>query len=132
MRETVPSSVLATQTEPCPIARATGLRPTSTWPTTRERCGSITATESGGTAGWVRDDARRRRATEGRLTPPTSGESSEGSWLRMALESPQVLSRLEPELLLEQPPTLAVHRERIRLTATAVEGEHQLAADALA
>ena len=64
------------QTEPCPIARATGLRPTSTWPTTRERCGSITATESGGTGASVCDDARRRCATEGRLTPATTGDSS--------------------------------------------------------
>src|SRR5713101_6124368 len=110
MRETVPSSAFATQTEPCPIATATGLRPTSTWCTTRERCRSITATESGGTGASSCDDARRR---ERRIVV------EDGS-----LEALELIVRLEPELLVQQPPARAVDLERICLAAAAIKDQH--------
>ena len=50
----------------------------------------------------------------------------------LRLEAAELLARLEPELVGEQPPRLAVDRERLGLAAAAVEGEHQVALEALA
>src|SRR5215218_3611073 len=120
MRETVPSSALATQTEPCPIATATGLRPTSTWPTTRERCGSITATESGGTGALLCDGGSLDPRDDRRLEPRIVVEDG-------SLEALELIVRLEPELLVQQPPPRAVDLERVCLAAAAIEGQYQLA-----
>ena len=48
------------------------------------------------------------------------------------LEAAQLLARLQPELVDEQAAPLLVGGERVGLAARAVEGEHQLAAQALA
>ena len=49
-----------------------------------------------------------------------------------ALQLLQGRARLDPELVDEQPARLLVHLQRLRLTAGAVESEHQLPAQALA
>ena len=94
MRETVPSSALATQTEPCPSRGRRAFGPRARGPRP-ERCRSITATESGGTGASVCDDARRRCATEGRWTRRPATRA--GSWLRMALSRRWSSSSGEPE-----------------------------------
>ena len=48
------------------------------------------------------------------------------------LEALELIVRLEPELLVQQPPARAIDLERVRLAAAAIEGQHQLAAEALA
>ena len=48
------------------------------------------------------------------------------------LESLQIGAWLEPELVREQRATLAVHVERLGLSTRPVQGEHQLATEALA
>ena len=47
------------------------------------------------------------------------------------VELPQAGSRLEPELIDEKPARLLVDGKRLRLAARAVEGEHELSAEAL-
>ena len=42
------------------------------------------------------------------------------------LKLPQLLAGLEPELVRQEPPPLAVHLESLRLPPRAVEGEHEL------
>jgi acyl carrier protein len=49
-----------------------------------------------------------------------------------SLEALELIVRLEPELLVQQPPPRAVDLERVRLATAAIEGQHQLAAEALA
>ena len=49
-----------------------------------------------------------------------------------SLEALELIVRLEPELLGQQPPARAVDLERVRLAAAAVEREHQLAPQTLA
>ena len=49
-----------------------------------------------------------------------------------SLEALELIVRLEPELLVEQPPARAVDLERVCLAAAAIEGEHQLAAQSFA
>ena len=48
------------------------------------------------------------------------------------LEALELIVRLEPELLVQQPPPGPVDLERVRLAAAAIQGQHQLAAKALA
>ncbi len=48
------------------------------------------------------------------------------------LQLPQMLSRLDPELLDQRPPRVLVGLERLGLALAAVEGEHQLPSEALA
>ena len=45
-----------------------------------------------------------------------------------SLEALELIVRLEPELLVQQPPARAVDLERVCLAAAAIEGQHQLAA----
>ena len=49
-----------------------------------------------------------------------------------SLEALELIVRLEPELLVQQPPARAVDLERVCLAAAAIEGQHQLAAQTLA
>ncbi len=49
-----------------------------------------------------------------------------------SLEALELIVRLEPELLVQQPPHRAVDLERVCLAAAAIEGQHQLAAQTLA
>ncbi len=49
-----------------------------------------------------------------------------------SLEALELIVRLEPELLVQQPPPRPVDLERVCLAATAIEGQHQLAAQTLA
>ena len=49
-----------------------------------------------------------------------------------SLEALELIIRLEPELLVQQPPARAVDLERVCLAAAAIEGQHQLAAQTLA
>jgi hypothetical protein len=44
----------------------------------------------------------------------------------------EVIVRLEAELVVQQPPPGPEDLERVRLAAAAVQGQHQLAAEALA
>ena len=44
------------------------------------------------------------------------------------LEALELVVRLEPELVVQQPPARAIDLERVRLAAAAIEGQHQLAA----
>ena len=48
------------------------------------------------------------------------------------LEALELIVRLEPELLVQQPPARAEDLERVCLAAAAIEGQHQLAAELLA
>ncbi len=48
-----------------------------------------------------------------------------------SLEALELIVRLEPELLVQQPPARAVDLERVCLAAAAIEGQHQLAAQTL-
>ena len=45
-----------------------------------------------------------------------------------SLEALELIVRLEPEFLVQQPPARAVDLERVCLAAAAIEGQHQLAA----
>ena len=47
-------------------------------------------------------------------------------------EPPELVVRLEPELLVEQAPPRAIDVERVSLAAAAIEGQHQLTAQPLA
>jgi hypothetical protein len=49
-----------------------------------------------------------------------------------SLEALELIGRLEPKLLVQQPPPGPVDLERRRLAAAAVQGEHQLPPEALA
>ena len=78
----------------------------------------------GVTPGGSRDKSRPR-------SPPRRAE------LRvlledLPLEAPQRLARLEPELRGEVLPALLVHLQRLCLTTRAVQGQHELTAEALA
>ena len=50
----------------------------------------------------------------------------------LRLEAPQFLARLEPELIGEQPPRLAIDRERLGLAAAAIQREHEVPVETLA
>ena len=75
-------------------------------------------------AGGRPDAGRPRRAA--------GGESGLVLLEDRPLEPPQLLPRLEPELLVEQAAAGLVDGERLGLAAAAVEREHELAAQALA
>jgi hypothetical protein len=49
-----------------------------------------------------------------------------------SLEALELIVRLEPELLVQQPPSGAVDLERVCLAAAAIEGQHELPAQTLA
>ena len=128
--ETVPSSAFATQTEPCPIARATGLRPTSTWPTT----GSAAGRSQRPSREEPRLSPRRRSAT---LYDRGSLDAGDYRRLerRIVVEDGfprrwRFIVRLEPEA--PRPATAGPSgRPRARLPGGRSDrGQHQLAAQA--
>ena len=76
--------------------------------------------------------AGRRSRVAGRRLLPLRSEIE----LNVVVEDPllerlQRLPGLDPELVRHEPPCVLEGRERIRLPACAVEGEHQLAASTL-
>ena len=116
--ETVPSSALATQTEPCPIARRQAFGPRARGP----RPGSAAGRSQRPSREEPRLSTRRRSATlvRQRVVDP-------GDYRRLerrivvedgSLEALELIVRLEPELLVQQPPARAVDLERVCLAAT--------------
>ena len=71
-------------------------------------------------------------AAGGGARAPARASSSGDLLEHQPLEPPQLLARLEPELVGEEGARVAVGGERVGLAPAAVEREHQLAAQALA
>ena len=153
---TVSSSRFATQMYPAPAATSAGRTPVGIVSTSRLDSGSITASElpvarSGSDAS---SPAAKIAATAAasRIAPPArdqdgaaAGPSRRGRRPAAGrrvdrrvlpedrlLEGLELAARLEPELVGERTARVLVARERIRLTARAVEGEHELGAQPLA
>src|SRR6476619_6655488 len=117
MRETVPSLPFATQTASVPTARSIAGAPIpivlmSSW-----------------RSGWMRETVPSSAlATQTEPCPiaRATGLRPASTWPTI----PERCVRLEPELLVQQPPARAVDLERVCLAAAAIEGQHQLAAQA--
>ena len=154
---TVSSSRFATQMYPAPAATSAGRTPVGMVPTNRLDSGSITASElavarsgsdaSSPAAKIAATAAASRIAppaairTPPRLRPSRAGPSARRRTRRVdrrvlpedrLLEGLELAARLEPELVGERTTRVLVARERIRLAARAVEGEHELGAQPLA
>ncbi len=147
--DTVLSSASSTQTPPSPTLTADGAVPSGTLATTSPETGSSARTPASSTtrvaaSGLVggrsdRDSEQEHadRHDRPRLPPQRSRPCSQPRRrLRrgerrvlvedLTLEPPQVLARLEAELLRERAASLLVGLQRLRLPTRAVEGEHQL------
>ena len=141
MRETVPTSRLATHTDPPPAVTAPGLWPTGYWAVMRPPSGSISPTGSSSMPGSPsgsstrmtrtpaprRARARRRRpapratgaaggACAGTGSGAAAGRSSAGSWRGLLVQPPQLGTGLDPDLLDERGARRAVGGQRLGLT----------------
>jgi hypothetical protein len=147
IRVTVWSLLLAVHKASSPRAIAVGVEPTGIWATIRFEFGSMTPTELGATREnvlalpLVSSSVPATIAAASKITapamiirPPLRRRPGElGIVLQdLPLQLPQRRARLEPELVDEQLPKVAVNRECVALPPRAVKSQHEQASRALA